>query len=203
MFRLYEAGKSPSEIASLCEEGTAGVASFTIPRRTVQEIVSKMAAEADRKLPTSVAEMESAEAVERFPVRMAAILDAEIERLATKQKRGKLTLDDLDFLAKAATVSTTLHKRLSRGQPAGARGSRPARQAAGSQQGPGSALEQLAQREAVRAGDEEQPSLAHTCQEPTNPDASAQPHRPDRVGQTSPVERRAAAAEQARTALPA
>jgi hypothetical protein len=81
MFRLFEAGKTPVEIAKHCDEGTAGTSPFEIPRRTVHDIVTRMAAEAEQKLAPTVLEAEGAEAVERFPGRIVAILHADIDRL--------------------------------------------------------------------------------------------------------------------------
>jgi hypothetical protein len=163
MFRLYGAGKSPAEIAHLCDAGTAGVAAFTVPRRTCHEIVTSMAAEAEQNLPISVAEVESAESVERFPVRIAALVDAEIGRLTKKQERNGLTPEDFDRLRKASDLSFDLHRRLSRRKPNPTR-PRGARQAARTEAPEESVIERIAREAGERLGEEDH--LAHT---PTQP----------------------------------
>ncbi|MGH2973887.1 MAG: hypothetical protein ACRDLL_03335 [Solirubrobacterales bacterium] len=162
MYRLYEVGKSPGEIASLCKQGMAGVAPFQIPRRTAHEILTRMADEAEQKLPTSVAEAESAEAVERHPVRIATVVDREISRLDQKQAKGGLRVGDLDLLAKLADLSFALHKRLSK-RPAAAGRTGATRQVAGERREPEGAIEKLAREQAERAGREVQLKDAPTC----------------------------------------
>lgn len=189
MLRLYEAGKSPTEIASMCEKGTAGIKAFTIPRRTAQEIVKAMAAEAEQEVPATVHEAESAEAVERFPMRITRIVDAEIDRLNTKQKQRGLTCDDFDRLEKAASLSITLHKRLNARRPQSSAGKNGGRQRAGSQPAPETVIEKLARKEMERAGEEDQPSPVHTHQseDDSSPTPAESPpaHSPRDVPPTS------------------
>jgi hypothetical protein len=91
MYRLYGAGLTSKEISQACAGGTGGVAPFSIPRRTVSDVVSRMAQEARVQVPATAVDVESLETVQRFPERIARILDAEIDRLSVKQRRGKLT----------------------------------------------------------------------------------------------------------------
>ncbi len=61
------------------------------------------------RLPTTVYEIEGAEAADRFPTRIARIIDSELARLEAKQQNGRaLSTEDLDRLDKAARVSATL-----------------------------------------------------------------------------------------------
>jgi hypothetical protein len=173
MFRLYEAGKSPADIARLCEEGTAGTSPFTIPRRTVHDIVTRMAAEAELKLPASVAEAESADAVERYPVRIAHLVDAEITRFTAKQEKGGLGPRDYDCLSRAADLSFTLHRRLSQRRPSGPRRPGSARERAGAEPRPESAMEKLARQEAEAREAEAHLSCTHA------PPGTADPGQPD------------------------
>ena len=194
MYRLFEAGKSPTEIASLCEKGIAGARGFTIPRRTVQEIVTAMAAEAEREVPTTIHEAESAEAVERFPMRITRIVDAEIDRLNTKQKQRGLTCEDYDRLEKAASLSFTLHKRLNARRPQTPRGRNGGRQPARSQPAHEGPIEKLARRERERAGEEARLALVHTHHEEPEPDpvASGRPLSVERAREVEAIRARRA-----------
>ena len=171
MFRLFECGKPPGAIARLCEEGTAGTSPFKIPRRTVHDIVTRMAGEAEMKLPTSVIETEATEAVECYPARIAGIVGDEIKRLEGKQESRGLTLDDFERLKKAAALSFELHKRLSRRRAPATRGARAARQHAGAQQEPESTIERLAREAREQGGEGAQLSCTHTRQQGAVADA--------------------------------
>jgi len=216
MFRLFEAGKTPAEIARLCEEGTAGVSPFTIPRRTCHDIVTRMAEEAERKLPTSVAEAESAEAVERFPMRIARLVDAEITRLTTTQEKSGLSLGDYDKLERAAKLSCDLEKRLRQRKPAGKRGGRGSREGAGSPPAEESVLARLAREQGERDGREVHLSPAHSRPDAFDPapeDAAiatgeqpdCNPSADEQAASTAPLptgeEQREEAARKSRAAL--
>ncbi len=199
MFRLFEAGKTPAEIARLCEEGTAGTSPFTIPRRTVHDIVTRMAEEAEQKLPTSVVEAESAEAVERFPARIARILDAEIDRLNAKQAKHGLNPTDYDKLARVADLSFDLHKRLRQRRPRTSRG-QGGGEGTSVQPRPGSELERLAREQREQAGDGEQLTDARTCLAPSGDSEAGRPESPPRSTAPATAQPGDAAAEDPTTA---
>lgn len=114
IWRLHEAGNSATEIERLCKEGLASVEAFSIPRRSVSQILGEMEAEANQRAPKSVTDPELAAAVNGFPERISRIVDAELARLETKAAKGTgLSIDDLDRLKKASTLSTTLAKQIS------------------------------------------------------------------------------------------
>lgn len=183
MYRLYCAGKSPAEIAKLCAEGTAGTAPFQIPRRTVHDIVRRMADEAEQKLPTSVAEVEGAEAVDRFPVRIARIVDAEITRLERKQEKVGLSCDDYDRLRKAAALSRDLARRLSQRKPSEPQRRRGTGKGTGTQAEPESAIEKLARELAEEKSGEDHPSSTHPRPDDPDQPASQPPHGPSEAPQ--------------------
>lgn len=183
MFRLYGAGKSPMEIAKLCAEGTAGTAPFQIPRRTVHDIVRRMADEAEQKLPTSVAEVESAEAVDRFPVRIARIVDAEITRLERKQEKVGLSCDDYDRLRKAAALSRDLARRLSQRKPSEPLRRRGTGKGTGTQPEPESVIAKLARELAEEKSGEDHPSSTHPRPDDPDQPASQPPHGPSEAPQ--------------------
>lgn len=169
MFRLFEAGKSPTEIAEMCEKGTAGVSAFRIPRRTVQEIVTAMAAELEQRMPTSIGELESAETVERFPERIARIVDREIDRLEKRQKKQGLGVDDYTKLRRASDLSFDLHKRLAK------RTAQPTRPPGATRRGGGagapqeSAIERLARETREKSGSGDLLSRTHTHRNGADP----------------------------------
>lgn len=172
MFRLYTAGKSPTEIARLCAEGTTGVEAFEIPRRTVHEIVTNMAAEAEQAVPTSMFDAENRETVDRFPERIASIIKTELDRIEAKQKRGPLSVKDLDCLDRAAGVSASLAKRINRRQTSPSRGpSSPSRGSSPAAESEG-LFEQLAREEAESRRPDDHSSHTHTRQ--TEPGMCAQ-----------------------------
>lgn len=112
MFRLFQAGMSPIEISRQCESGTAGVAPFKVPRRTVHEIVTAMAAEAGQSAPSTLKDASHCEALEHYPVRVNGIISAELDRQERKQRHGRpLSLDDLDRLEKATKIIISLELR--------------------------------------------------------------------------------------------
>jgi hypothetical protein len=136
---------------------------------------------AAQRLPTTVIEAESAEAVDRFPARIARIVDAEINRLDSKQKQRGLTSDDYDRLRKASDLSLSLQKRLNRRTPA-SRSTNGARQPAGSQPAQETALEKLAREQGERVGVDDHLLRAHTPPAPVEsndePDVPTTPDPP-------------------------
>lgn len=178
MFRLFEAGKTPTEIVRLCAAGTAGTKPFVIPRRTCHEIVTRMATEAEQTLPSTLLESDDPGAVQRFPLRIASIIDSEIARLETRQKQRGLSSDDFDRLSKAASLSFTLHKRLN---PRGAANTGSANgnaQPRKSTPPPESPIVRLAREERERQGVEDRPASARACQSSADeqPEARAKSH---------------------------
>jgi hypothetical protein len=161
MFRLHEAGKSAREIAELCEDGRAGPEPFAIPRRTAAEIVNGMAAAAEAKLPRSIEEVESVEAVERFSARILGIVDAELTRLEAKPR---LSLQDIDRLNKASELTYGLEKRLRR--RGGTGGAKRSRQAPEKGTASERALADLAKELGSESGAESDPSDTHSRQSP-------------------------------------
>lgn len=179
VYRLHEGGMKSEAIAEACERGTASTAPFRIPRRSVSAVIEAMARESGTQLPSTVGDSTSLEAVQRFPMRIAEILDAEIERLAKKQSRGKLTAKDIDQLRKAAEVSGPLSKRLAGVGMPSAKGQRGGREP-GPTPAPESAIERLA-REEAQTGTEAEPRLSptHTRRPPelsvvTDPDVATE-----------------------------
>ncbi|MGI9019208.1 MAG: hypothetical protein ACR2G3_00670 [Solirubrobacterales bacterium] len=80
MYSLYEQGYSVAEIVRRCEEGLASVAPFEIPRRTAQQIVTRIARERAQPVPKTVEEL-TEDDLERIPKRATRILAAELERI--------------------------------------------------------------------------------------------------------------------------
>ncbi len=74
IWRLHVAGMTSNEVAETLGKGDSGLTPFRISPRTVRDITGKMATEADKKLPTTVLELENAGAMERSPTRAARIL---------------------------------------------------------------------------------------------------------------------------------
>ena len=105
-------GEVPHRDRPRLRTGDSRHCGLLVPRRSVHDIVTSMAAEAERDLPKTIDDGGSADAVERFPVRIAAIADAEIERLEKKQKRAGLSSGDLDRLRKVSDLSAALRKRV-------------------------------------------------------------------------------------------
>lgn len=176
MFRLFEAGRSPTEVAAMCAEGTAGVEAFTIPRRTAHDIVTALAARAERDLPTTIAEAGCGEAVERYPERIARIIDLEIARLEKRQKTKGLGVDDYTRLRAASDLSFDLHKRLAKRPVQSSRRPGAAQKGGGAQAPQEGAVERLAREEAEQAGAEDQPSQTY----PPSTDADPAPEPPVR-----------------------
>lgn len=171
MYRLFLAGKKPVEISRLCEAGTAGTEPFKVPRRTVAEIVTSMAADAEQAVPTTVADVASVDAVDRFPERIATILKAEIDRLEAKQTRGPLSVKDLECLDRAERISGALAKRINRRRATASRGPSPTSDG-DPESGEGEGLfERLAREEAESRVAENQPSRTHTRLREPDPDS--------------------------------
>jgi hypothetical protein len=113
LYRLFAAGVQPKEIARRCAEGTTGVEPFQIPRRTVHQIVTGMAKEAEQEVPSSLSDVEDDPAAAgRFPLRTLRILDAELDRLEKKQGKYGLIVSDLEKLAKITQLSAAVQKRI-------------------------------------------------------------------------------------------
>lgn len=159
LWRLHEAGLSSAQLASAAESGRTGLASFTIPTRTVRSIIGEMSSEMARSLPTTVVELDSAEAMERAPARAAQIVEAELDRLEGKQRKRCLTDQEIDRLPRLATYSVRIAKllqRQGRQQTAG--------DGANEQPRSESPLEKLAREQSEREGMKVLPSPTHTCQ---------------------------------------
>jgi hypothetical protein len=119
MYRLYERGYEPAEITRRCAEGMASVASFEVPRRTCHAIVTAMARERAEVVPIRLDEADDREAIDRFPARVATILDDEMARLEARQRNGNpLSANDLERLHKATAVHDRLLTSIARrGRP--------------------------------------------------------------------------------------
>jgi hypothetical protein len=107
---------SPPKIARRCKDGLASCVSFSIPRESVRDIVTAMAFEQrGSKAPTSLAEVEGADAIKDFPRMAARIVRGEGDRIEAKQKRGKpLTLADLSKLSKLERLADQIQRTLRR-----------------------------------------------------------------------------------------
>ncbi|MFN8160614.1 MAG: hypothetical protein U0R52_06170 [Solirubrobacterales bacterium] len=114
MFRLYEGGLGAKAISERCAAGTTGTAPFEIPRRTVQEIVTAMAAEARLEPPRSISDAGTEEALLRFPERCGALLAREMQRLEAAGEKRALTEKELARLGLAVKVWGPLETRLRR-----------------------------------------------------------------------------------------
>src|SRR5438270_665790 len=112
IWRLHEAGRTSAEISDICSNGTAAVEPFEIPRRSVSDIVARISEENRVSVPENPGDVDGLQTVLRFPERIAGIFDAEIERLATRQRRGQLTVKDLELLRKVTEISAPLIRRL-------------------------------------------------------------------------------------------
>jgi hypothetical protein len=88
MFALYEQGCTAPEIARRCGEGTASVAPFQIPRRTVQQIVTAIARERKAKLPEKLEEIAEGQVFKTYPERVGRLLEGELDRLERKEHKG-------------------------------------------------------------------------------------------------------------------
>jgi hypothetical protein len=105
MFALYEQGYTANEIARRCGEGTASVAPFQIPRRTVQQIVTTIARERRAKPPQKLEDLSGHEILERYPERVGRLLERELDRLERKEHSGKpLSLEDIERMRQGAKV---------------------------------------------------------------------------------------------------
>jgi hypothetical protein len=166
MFRLFEAGIGPTEIARLCASGEAGVGPFEIPRKSCEAIVKEMAAAANLRVPTTALEIEGAGMAERFPSRGARIIDAELKRLEAKQNGGKaLSEREAERVARLVEVGSKIAKHLrAASTPPRPRASVAASQGAGTGGQDGSALERLAKEMAERESGKEQLSPTRTPQ---------------------------------------
>jgi hypothetical protein len=114
MYRLYEAGLQPTEIARRCAAGTAGTEPFAIPRRSAHSIVKQMAKETGQEAPSRLGDIEDPDAVGRFAMRALAVAEAELGRLERKQHQHRLTLNDNEKLQTLTRVTYSLEKRAER-----------------------------------------------------------------------------------------
>ena len=90
LYRLYVEGKQPAEIARKCSQGSAGVPAFEIPRRSVHDIVTRMARQRSRPVQRTTEPDPEA--------RLRALITLEIERqeaLATRDGADPKTLTEL------------------------------------------------------------------------------------------------------------
>lgn len=174
LWRLSDAGMTSAEVAKAAEEGATGLAPFTISPRTVRDILAKMSAEADRKLPATVLDLENQEKVERAPARAARIIETELDRLEAKQPKQGLTDKEVDRLPKLAAYSVKIARLLEERRRQQARRSS-AGERAGSGEQPLTALERLALEQEQR---EKQLSHAHTRQDPAEVDTPEPPTPP-------------------------
>ena len=193
LFRLHAAGMSSREIAEAAEKGGTGLAPFTISSRTVRDIAGKMATETERRLPTPVIELESAEAMERAPARAARIVEAELTRLEDKQTRSGLTEKEIDRLPKLATYGERIERILKRqGQQQKRRTSAEKRaESVASQE---SGLVRMAREGREAAGEGDPPSSTRTCHDD---DSSAESAVPPPLPTTEPTPGEQAAEETA------
>ena len=74
IFARAELGVTPAQIAHECAAGLASCAPFQIPRRTAQQIVADMRRERGPGQPRSFADLESAEAIRGYPLRVLRIV---------------------------------------------------------------------------------------------------------------------------------
>lgn len=115
IWALHEQGVSSAEIARRCQRGMAGVAPFRVPRRTVADIVWRMAqergqADSPRKFEDLV-NGDGEELVAKYPKRVLTLLEADSQRLERKSERGQaLTLDDYNRLRCGVGIVGTVRK---------------------------------------------------------------------------------------------
>lgn len=160
VWNLHERGLTSGQISEACAAGTASVAAFEIPRRSVSDLIARMTREAAVEPPTNPKEAGSLAMVNRFPERIARIFDAELERLAAKQRRGQLTAKDIDLMRKATDLCGPLKKRLEGHSIGPARSSR----RPGSQAEQESVLAKLARELAEEEAGMVRPGSTHTRQ---------------------------------------
>ena len=200
VWNLHERGLTSGQISEACAAGTASVAAFEIPRRSVSDLITRMAREAAVKPPSDPADVTTVELVSRFPERIARIFDAELERLEAKQRRGQLTAKDIDLMRKATNLCGPLKKRLEGRSIGPARSSR----RPGSQAEQESVLAKLARELAEEEAGMVHPGSTHRRQadeDHVGTSAPAPPPAPTAPNAAIPVEvRRAQAVAAAREA---
>ena len=184
LWRLHVAGMTSGEVAKAAEEGKTGLPPFSVPPRTVRAIVDALAQEADKKIPTTVIELECTEAMELAPARAARIVEAELDRLEKKQASGRLTEKEIDRLPKLATYSARIGRLLQESRGRQGRTGRTGK-AAEHEAAPEGPIEKLAREARERAGDEAQLAPVPTHREESEPVASG---RPLSVGRAREVE---------------
>ena len=188
MFALYEQGLNAVEIAQRCADGMASVGPFQVPRRTVHEIVSKMARERGHQPPKTIDEASQLGALERYPRDALGVVHRELKRIDRKQNNGKpLNKHDCDVLLAGAKLVTAIW-RLPNGS--GARSKSPT--AHGTAPNGNGSNERPNMIEALRRAHEQgiEPGETHrgrkeTSQTHTRPEVSSTPpeRQPHRVNQ--------------------
>jgi hypothetical protein len=202
IWRLHEAGLKSPEIAAACADGRTGLARFTIPARTVRDILAKMASAADQKLPSTLAELETVQAIKRAPVRAARIVEAELDRIEVKQAKRGLSDQEVDRLPRLAAHGARIAKLLEgQGGPRTQRGIASDRaKPRPKEEGP---IERLAREQQEQGSVNVQPSSTRTHRQ--GADSDAEPAEDvtaatDALEQKSPAER-AEIAQKAQAAL--
>ncbi len=115
IFARAELGVTPAEIARECAAGLASCAPFQIPRRTAQQIVADMRRERGPGQPRSLADLESAEAIRGYPLRVLRIVGEDLDRI---EGRASLTDGDLERMKKGLAVAREARKFLRDTPPA-------------------------------------------------------------------------------------
>ena len=110
IIRLSEAGLSGSEIAEHCAAGTAACDPFQISKRTANHIVQRHRELHGTGPPRSFADAEDRDALERYPLRVIAVVQADISRLETKAT--PITSGDFDRMRKGLALVDAARKQL-------------------------------------------------------------------------------------------
>jgi len=111
IIRQHEEGISAMEIARRCVAGSAGVEPFTIPDRSVSQIIQTHDRQQRRKLPQDLSEASSVDVTNRNRARMEALISDELARLSGRVKPlGDAELKRLERLF-------ALNERLRRSRP--------------------------------------------------------------------------------------
>ena len=111
IYAQHELGFKPAEIARRCGDGLASVEPFTIPRRSVGDIIATISRERGSTSPRSLEDIERAEALREFPEQVLRIVKAEMDRIEAKTKRSvPLTREDLDRLGRMQKLVAELRR---------------------------------------------------------------------------------------------
>ena len=106
---LHQAGYTSPEITAACERGTASCAPFSIPARTVRQIVTDMARERKFKPRYTLADLDDLDAIEQTPLAAARIVVREINRIESK---AQPSASDFDKLSKALSLQPKIKTAL-------------------------------------------------------------------------------------------